>query len=263
MLKQMAYNTLLLEIANSIALLKVNRPQKLNALNQEVLLELLSAFQELEKDENVRVIILSGEGKAFVAGADIKEMLGFTAQEGRRFSKIGHTLMETMGNIGKPVIAAVNGFALGGGMELALACDFIFASDDARFGQPEINLGIIPGFGGTQRLARLIGKGHAKELIYTGQMIGAQEAKELGIINKVFPAEDLLAAAKKTASTIVSKGAWAVRLAKSAVEAGYDLDLKTACQIEADSFGLCFSHPDQKEGVTAFLEKRKPAFTST
>ena len=258
----MAYNTLLLEIVNNVALLKVNRPQALNALNQEVLFELLAAFQSLEKDDNVRVIILTGEGKAFVAGADIKEMVSLTAQEARRFSKIGHTVMETMGSIGKPIIAAVNGFALGGGMELALGCDFIYASDDAKFGQPEINLGIIPGFGGTQRLARLIGKAQAKELIYTGQMIGAQEAKELGIVNKVFPAGDLLAAAQKAASTIASKGAWTLRLAKSAIEAGFDLDIKSGCQIEGDSFGLCFSHPDQKEGMTAFLEKRKPAFTS-
>ena len=258
----MAYNTLLLEIANNIALLKVNRTQAMNALNQEVLLELLAAFQSLEKDENVRVIILTGEGKAFVAGADIKEMVSLTAQEARRFSKIGHTVMETMGSIGKPIIAAVNGFALGGGMELALGCDFIYASDDAKFGQPEINLGIIPGFGGTQRLARLIGKAQARELIYTGQMIGSQEAKELGIVNKVFPAGDLLAAAQKAAATIASKGAWTLRLAKSAIEAGYDLDIKSGCQIEGDSFGLCFSHPDQKEGMTAFLEKRKPAFTS-
>jgi len=258
----MAYNTLLLEIVNNVALLKVNRPQALNALNQEVLFELLAAFQSLEKDDNVRVIILTGEGKAFVAGADIKEMVSLTAQEARRFSKMGHTLMETMGNIGKPIIAVVNGFALGGGMELALACDFIYASDDAKFGQPEINLGIIPGFGGTQRLARLIGKAQARELIYTGQMIGAQEAKELGIVNKVFPAGDLLAAAQKAASTIASKGAWTLRLAKSAIEAGFDLDIKSGCQIEGDSFGLCFSHPDQKEGMTAFLEKRKPAFTS-
>ena len=258
----MAYNTLLLEIANSIALLKVNRPQAMNALNQEVLLELLAAFQELEKDVNVRTIVLTGEGKAFVAGADIKEMLSLTAQEARSFSKIGHKLMETMGSIGKPIIAAVNGFALGGGMELALACDFIYASDDAKFGQPEINLGIIPGFGGTQRLARLIGKAQAKELIYTGQLIGAQEAKELGIVNKVFPAGALLAEAQKAASTIASKGAWTLRLAKSAIEAGFDLDIKSGCQIEGDSFGLCFSNPDQKEGMTAFLEKRKPAFTS-
>ena len=258
----MAYNTLLLEIVDGLALLKVNRPQAMNALNQEVLLELLAAFQELEKDENVRVIILTGEGKAFVAGADIKGMVSMTAQEARRFSEMGRTVTEAMESIGKPIIAAVNGFALGGGTELALACDFVYASEDAKFGQPEINLGIIPGFGGTQRLARLIGKAKAKELIYTGQMISAQEAKELGIVNKTFPAEDILAAAKKAGSAIASKGAWTLRLAKSSIETGYALDLKSGCQIEGDSFSLCFSDPDQKEGMTAFLEKRKPAFTS-
>ncbi|HPD60532.1 MAG TPA: enoyl-CoA hydratase-related protein [Thermodesulfobacteriota bacterium] len=260
----MAYNTLLLEISDGIALLKINRPEVMNALNREVLLELSTAFQELETDENVKVVIVTGQGKAFVAGADIKWMVSLTPQEARRFSKLGHMVMvETMGNIGKPIIAAVNGFALGGGLELALACDFIYASDDAKFGQPEINLGIIPGFGGTQRLARLIGKALAKELIYTGQMIGAQEAKLLGIVNKVFPAVDLLAETKKVALSIASKGAWSLRLAKSAIETGYDIDLKSGCSIEGDSFGLCFSHPDQKEGMTAFLEKRKPTFIST
>ena len=164
-----------------------------------------------------------------------------------------------MGSIGKPIIAAVNGFALGGGMELALACDFIYASD-IQFGRPR-SLGIIPGFGGTQRLARLIGKAQAKELIYTGQMIGAQEAKELGIVNKVFPAVIFLPR-QKSGFYDRFKRSWTLRLAKSAIEAGYDLDIKGGCQIEGDSFGLCFSHPDQKEGMTAFLEKRKPAFTS-
>ena len=259
----MGYNTLLLEVEAGIALLKVNRPQAMNALNEEVFLELLTVFQTLEQDESVRVVILTGEGRAFVAGADIKALLSMPPEEARRASKLGHkVMMETMGSFGKPIIAAVNGFALGGGLELALACDFVYASEEAKFGLPEINLGIIPGYGGTQRLAKLIGKSQAKELIYTGQMISAQEAKELGIINKVFPAGELLAAAKKTASLIASKGAWSVRLAKSAIEAGCDLDLKSGCQIEADCFGLCFSHPDQKEGMTAFLEKRKPTFTS-
>jgi enoyl-CoA hydratase len=252
----------LLEIAEGIAWVKVNRPQALNALNPEVLLDLLAAFQELEKNDDVKVIILTGEGKAFVAGADLKAMVSMTSQDARRFSKIGHAVIETMGSIGKPVIAAVNGFALGGGTELALACDFIYASEEAKFGQPEINLGLIPGFGGTQNLARRIGKAQAKELMLTGRMINAQEAKELGLVNKVLPAGDLLAEAKKTADAIASKGAWTVRLIKTAIEAGYDLDMKTGCQIEADSFALCFAHPDQKEGITAFLEKRKPAFTS-
>lgn len=258
----MAYNTIWLEVIDKIALLKINRPQVMNALNREVLEELLSAFQKLESDENVRVIIITGEGKAFVAGADIKAMVNMTPQEARSFSRLGHQVMSTIENLGKPTIAAVNGFALGGGMELALACDFIYAAEEAKFGQPEINLSIIPGFGGTQRLSRLVGKPQAKELIYTGQMISAQEAKALGIVNKIFPAADLIPETKKVAATIVTKGAWALRLAKSAIDTGYDLDLKNACELESDSFSLCFSHPDQKEGMNAFLEKRKPVFTS-
>ena len=258
----MAYNKILLEIEGKVALLKVNRPKALNALNQEVLDELTTAFQELDKDENVRVIILSGEGKAFVAGADIKGMLSMNATEARQFSETGHTLMGIMEKMGKPIIAAINGFALGGGMELAMGCDFIFAAEDAKFGQPEINLGVIPGFGGTQRLSRLIGKARAKELIFTGEMISAQEAKELGIVNKVFAAEELLPGVKKVATHIASKGALSLRLAKSAINSGYDVDISNACRIERDSFALCFSHQDQKEGMGAFLEKRKPKFTS-
>lgn len=193
----MSYENLLLEVEAGVALLKVNRPKALNSLSQEVLEDLIKAFQDLEKDEQVRVIILSGEGKAFVAGADIKAMLEMSADAARKFSATGQTLMALLERLGKPIIAAVNGFALGGGMELALGCDFIFASEGAKFGQPEINLGIIPGFGGTQRLPRLIGKARAKELIFTGDMIGAQEAKALGIVNKVFAAEALMAEAKK------------------------------------------------------------------
>lgn len=258
----MSYENLLLEVEAGVALLKVNRPKALNAVNMGVLEDLSRAFQDLEKDENVKVIILSGEGKAFVAGADIKAMVTMSSDEARQFSAAGHALTALMGRIGKPVIAAVNGFALGTGMELAMACDFIYAADSAKFGQPEINLGIIPGHGGSQRLPRLIGKAGAKELIYTGVIIGAQEAKELGIVNKVFPAEELMAEAKKVAALIASKGAWSVRLAKSAVNTGSDVDLSSGCQIECDSFALCFSHQDQKEGMSAFLEKRPPAFTS-
>ncbi|MBN2467270.1 MAG: enoyl-CoA hydratase/isomerase family protein, partial [Deltaproteobacteria bacterium] len=207
-------------------------------------------------------IIVTGAGKAFVAGADIKEMLPLSPAEIREFSATGHRLMDNMANLGKPIIAAVNGFALGGGMELAMACDFIYAADNAKFGQPEISLGIIPGFGGTQRLARLIGKARAKELVFSGDIIGAGEAQELGIVNKVFPAEELLAKTRRAAQAIASKGALSLRLAKSAIDSGYNADLKTGCIIERDSFALCFSHPDQKEGMTAFLEKRKPTFTS-
>jgi len=258
----MAYENVLLEIEEGVALLKVNRPTALNSLNQAVILDLIAAFSDLDADDSVQAIVLTGEGKAFVAGADIKEMLPMSPAEVRKFSTTGHTLMDSMGKVGKPIIAAVNGFALGGGMELAMACDFIFASDKAKFGQPEINLGIIPGFGGTQRLSRLIGKARAKELIFTGAVIGVQEAKELGIVNKIFSAEELIAEAKKVAKTIASKGALSLRLAKSAIDCGYDVDLKTGTTIERDSFALCFSHEDQKEGMNAFMEKRKPAFTS-
>lgn len=259
----MAYATLLLEVADDgIAILKVNRREAMNALNPQVVIELIAAFKEIEQNENVRVVIFTGDGKAFISGADIKAMSVFTPQEARVFSKNGHTLTELMESIGKPIICAVNGYALGGGTELALACDFIYASEKAKFGLPEINLGIFPGFGGTQRMSRLIGKCQAKELMYTGRMITAQEAKELGIVNKVVPAEDLLEEAKKTASLIASKGAWSLRLAKSAIETGYDLAMANANQNEGEAFALCFSHPDQKEGMTAFIEKRKPNFTS-
>jgi len=258
----MGYATILLEIKDGVALVKINRPEAMNAINQDVLLELIAAFQELEADDAVRVIILSGEGKAFVAGADIKAMCTMSASEARRFSDTGHTLMGIMEKVGKPIIAAVNGFALGGGMEMAMACDFIFASEKAKLGQPEINLGVIPGFGGTQRLSRLVGKARAKEMIFTGGMMSAQEAKELGIVNKVFPPEELLPETKKVAAQIASKGALSLRLAKAAVDSGYEVDLINGCRMERDCFALCFSHQDQKEGMNAFLEKRAPKFTS-
>ncbi len=258
----MEYRNILVEKEEGIALIKINRPKALNAINREVLNELINVFQELGEDESIKVIILSGEGKAFVAGADIKEMINMSPTEARKFSETGHTLMGIMEKLGKPIIAAVNGFALGGGMEIAMACDFILASENAKLGQPEINLGVIPGFGGTQRLSRLVGKARAKELIFTGEMISAQEAKELGIVNKVFPSEEFLTEVKKVAAQIASKGALSLSLAKTAIDSGYNVDLASGCRIEQDLFGLCFSHSDQKEGMSAFLEKRKPKFTS-
>ena len=258
----MEYRNILVEIEDRVAVAKVNRPKALNALNIEVLQELIAVFQQLDADDEVRVIILTGEGKAFVAGADIKQIASYTAPEARKFSKIGQQLMSIMEAVEKPIIAAINGFALGGGMELAMACDFIFAAEKAQFGQPEVALGVIPGFGGTQRLSRLIGKAKAKELIYTGTMIGAPEAKELGIVNKVFPPETLLDETKEVAAAIAAEGALSLRLAKSTINAGYDIHLGTALALERDAFALCFSHRDQKEGMSAFLEKRKPGFTS-
>jgi len=258
----MEYKNILVEKEEGIALIKINRPKALNAINREVLNELINVFQELGEDESIKVIILSGEGKAFVAGADIKEMINMSPTEARKFSETGHNLMGIMEKLGKPIIAAVNGFALGGGMEIAMACDFILASENAKLGQPEINLGVIPGFGGTQRLSRLVGKARAKELIFTGEMISAQEAKELGIVNKVFPSEEFLTEVKKVAAQIASKGALSLSLAKTAIDSGYNVDLASGCRIEQDLFALCFSHSDQKEGMSAFLEKRKPKFTS-
>ncbi|MEA3361991.1 MAG: enoyl-CoA hydratase-related protein, partial [Thermodesulfobacteriota bacterium] len=198
--------------------------------------------------------------KAFVAGADIAAMQPLSALEARQFAKLGHQVMRHIEACPKPVIAAVNGFALGGGCELALGCDIRIASENARFGQPEVNLGVIPGFGGTQRLARLIGKGRAMEMIFTGAMIDADEAYRTGLANKVVPLDQLLETATKMAATIISKGPYAVRLAKEAVRNGLELDLDRANQYEAELFGLCFATADQKEGMQAFLEKRQADF---
>ena len=258
----MPYKNLLVEIEDKVALITLNRPKAMNALNQETLLELQNVFVDFATNPLVQVIIITGNGeKAFVAGADISAMQPLTALEARQFAKLGHQVMRHIEACPKPVIAAVNGFALGGGCELALGCDIRIASENARFGQPEVNLGVIPGFGGTQRLARLIGKGRAMELIMTGDMIDAAEAYRIGLVNKVVPLEQLLETAKKMAATITSKGSYAVSLAKEAVRNGLELDLDRANQYEAELFGLCFATTDQKEGMQAFLEKRPAEFT--
>ena len=258
----MNFNSLLLEIADGIAVVTINRPAALNALNREVLDELAAAFAELKQNSDVACVILTGSGsKAFVAGADIAEMQALDAVSAEHFAKLGHALLNTIENFPKPVIAAVNGFALGGGCELAMACDIRIAAENARFGQPEVNLGVIPGFGGTLRLARLVGKGRAKELIFTGDMIDAQEAYRIGLANKVATAEELLAKARKMATKIASKGPVAVRFAKESVDNGLEMDLDRAGRFEAGLFGLCFATTDQKEGMQAFLEKRPAKFT--
>ncbi|MCK4502033.1 MAG: enoyl-CoA hydratase/isomerase family protein, partial [Desulfuromonadales bacterium] len=254
----MPYENLLIEIEDEIAVVTITRPKALNALNQKTLLELQDVFTDFAGDDAVQVIIVTGSGdKAFVAGADIAAMQSLSALEARQFAKFGHQVMRDIEDCPKPVIAAVNGFALGGGCELALGCDIRIAAENARFGQPEVNLGVIPGFGGTQRLARLIGKGRALELIFTGAMIDAAEAYRIGLANKVVPLDQLLETAKKMAGTIISKGPYAVRLAKEAVHNGLELDLERANQYEAELFGLCFATADQKEGMQAFLEKRQ------
>lgn len=257
----MSYESIIFAIEGDVAVIKINRPKALNAINADVLRELDEALDKVETDSAVRVLVLTGEGdKAFAAGADIAHMENFSALEGRRFSEEGQALFFRLERLSIPVIACVNGFALGGGTELAMACDFIYASENAKFGQPEINLGIIPGFGGTQRLSRLVGKAMAKELCMSGVIISAQEAKEIGLVNKVLPAENLWEGTMKTAKVLASKGKVSMRAAKRCIDRGFDLDVRSGCYLEADAFGMCMASPDGKEGMSAFLQKRKPEF---
>ncbi len=256
----MAFKNLLLEKDGPIAVLSVNRPKALNALNEDTLEELDQAIDQVALDEEVKVIIITGAGNAFVAGADIVAMQTKTAIEGKAFGALGQEVFMKIEKLLKPVIAAVNGFALGGGCELAMACDIRIASEKARFGQPEVGLGIVPGFAGTQRMPRLIGSGLAKELIFTGDMIDANRALQIGLVNRVVPAESLLDEAKQLAQKIVSKAPLAVRYAKQAINEGLQVDLERGQLIEQDLLALCFSTEDQKEGMKAFLEKRKPEF---
>ena len=259
----MEYITLLVEKANGIATVTINRPEALNALNLDVLKELKALVNgELKGAEDVRVVILTGAGeKAFIAGADIKAMEMMDRFDIMTFAELGHAVLDSLEALEVPVIAAVNGFALGGGCEIAMACDMIIASENARFGQPEINLGIIPGFGGTQRLPRYIGRGRAKELIFTGDMISAARAYEMGLVVRLSPTGKALEDARKLAAKLTSKPAFALRQAKKAVNRGCDLDMASAGVLEKEVFALCFGTEDQKEGMKAFMEKRKPAFT--
>jgi len=243
-----------------VATLTINRPDKLNALSQEVLSDLSAAIEALGGKDDVWAAVITGTGKAFVAGADIAAMKSMTATEGRDFGALGHGVFTAIENLRCPVIAAVNGFALGGGCELALACDFIYASSKAKFGQPEVGLGIIPGFGGTQRLPRRVGSAVARELIYTGKMINAEEALRIGLANAVFDPDELLAAAAKTAAGIASQGPLAVAATKRLIRDGMDLALPEANRLEQAAFGEAFGTEDQSEGMGAFLEKRAPAF---
>lgn len=256
----MSYDNLLLKKQDNIAILSFNRPKVLNALNTDVLKELDRAIDDIEKDEEIYVLIITGEGKAFIAGADISEMRDKTAVEGRKFGELGSSIFRKIELMEKPVIAAVNGFALGGGCELSMSCDIRIAGEKAKFGQPEVGLGITPGFAGTQRLARLVGTAKAKELIFTADIIKAQEAKEIGLVNKVVPQEELISEALDMAKKIASNGQIAVKYSKVAINRGINCDLDTGNEIEKDLFGLCFATEDQKEGMSAFLEKRKAEF---
>jgi len=257
----MEWKNVLLTAENEIGILTINRPKALNALNTETLREIQAALREIENHPEWKALILTGAGeKAFVAGADIAEMRGMNSMEALNFSKLGHLTLRMIQDLDRPVIAAVNGFALGGGTEIALACDFIYASENAKFGLPEATLGVFPGFGGTQRLPRLIGKAKAKELIFTGKMVSAQEAWEMGLVNRVFPLSSLMEETKKVALQIASNGPVAVRLAKVVIDNGFNLELAEACSLESYAFSITFSTEDQKEGMSAFLEKRKPSY---
>ncbi len=257
----MNYKTIIFEEKENIGIIKFNRPRQLNAINDEVMKELNEILDDIGKKDNIKVLILTGEGRAFIAGADIAFLTNLSPLEARSFVRAGQELFFKIENLPIPVIACVNGFALGGGMEIAMACDFIYSSDKAKFGQPEVNLGIMPGFGGTQRLSRLVGKAIAKELCMTGRIINAKEAEELGIVNKVFPHDKLWEETINIAKVISQKGMVSLRAIKRSIDRGFDLDIRSGCYMEADNFALCFASSDAKEGLNAFLEKRTPKFT--
>ena len=257
----MNFENILVHKRNSLAQITINRPKKLNALNKATINELSLAFKELEGDNSIRVIILTGSGeKAFVAGADISEFAHFTVDEGRGLARIGQELLfDYVENLSTPVIAAVNGFALGGGLELAMCCHFRVASDNAKMGLPEVSLGVIPGYGGTQRLPQLVGKGKAMEMIMSAGMISAKEAKECGLVNQVTTQEELLSVVEKIAGKIVSNSSVAISAAIRAINASFE-DGVNGFDVEIEEFGECFGTKDFNEGTTAFLNKTKPSF---
>lgn len=254
------YETIKYEVSEGIGYITINRPKAMNAINSQVLDELYDVCTKIEKDDSVKVVILTGEGKAFVAGADIAQMNQLDSIGGREMIAKGHRVMNYIEEIEKPFIGAVNGFALGGGCELSMACDFRIASEKAKFGQPEVGLGIIPGFGGTIRLARLVGKGMAKYLLMTADMIDAQEAYRLGLVEKVVAPEELIPTCEAIAKKIMGNAPIAVGVAKKTVNMAYDIDINTASALEVEAFTSTFGSYDKTEGMTAFLEKRKPEF---
>ena len=258
----MEFANILFERKDNIVQITMNRPKALNALNDATLKDLNKALDAIQEDAGIKGVIITGADRAFVAGADISQMADYNSEQARAYMEFAQETFNRIEQSGKPFIAAVNGFALGGGCELSMACDIRLVSEKAKFGQPEITLGIIPGFGGSQRLPRLVGPGIAKELIYTGRMVDAAEAVAIGLANKVYPADKLLEEAMKMMQTIVKMSGIAVRYAKIAINRGADTDIYKALELEKDLIALCFSTADQKEGCHAFLEKRPAKFTS-
>jgi len=257
----MDYKNLLFEVEEGVATIIFNRPKALNAMNAETMGELMAAITKCREDDEIKVVILTGSGdKAFVAGADITEMQNAQPYEALQFMERGHETYRAIEVLPKPVIAAVKGFALGGGTEISMSCDMRFAADNARFGQPEILLGIIPGWGGTQRLSRLIGMGRAKELVMGGEQIDAQRAYELGLVNRVYSLDELMDETKKFAKKLARLPSFALKMAKHSINFGYDLALDNANRLEVECCAQCFSTHDQKEGMAAFIEKRKPNY---
>jgi enoyl-CoA hydratase len=257
----MKLENIVYEKREGIATVTTNRPDALNALNEKTLLEILSRLEDANGDENIRVIIITGAGdRAFSAGADIKMLKELDSSKAIELSKLGHRLCDKIEEVKKPVIAAINGYALGGGLELALACDIRIASENARLGQTEINVGLIPGWGGTQRLPRFVGKGVAKEMIFTGKVIDAKTAERLGLVNAVVPPDQLMLVVKELATELVNKPSIAIKLAKELINSSLETSLKAGEKREAEASGIVASTEDFKEGVAAFLEKRKPKF---
>ena len=257
----MGFKYIIYEKSEATATIMLNRPEALNAFSKEVVDEVLQALDDIGKDENIRVVILIGAGeKAFSAGADIKAMKGMNALKARELSQMGEKLCNALENLEKPVIAAINGYALGGGLEAAMACDLRIASENARMGQTEINIGLIPGWGGTQRLTRLIGRTKAKELVFTGKMIDAKTAEQLGIVNMVVPADKFKEAVHQFASELAQKAPVALKVAKALINKGAEISLDAALTLEREGFGIVASTEDLQEGVSAFTEKRKPLF---
>lgn len=259
-LKDLSLENVKVDIEENVAIVTMSRPKALNALNNQTLEELDAIIESISVDKSILGVIITGEGKGFVAGADIAQMRPYKAEEGRNYAEYAQSVFNKIEALGKPVIAAVNGYALGGGCELSMSCDLRIASEKAVFGQPEVNLGVIPCFGGTQRLPRLIGSGRAKELIYTGRMVKAEEALLIGLVNKVVPAEELLTEAKGMMKGIISKAPMAIKYAKISINKGADLDLANALELEKDLAALTFSSEDKDEGMAAFLEKRPAKF---